>query len=197
MSKIQSFQNLLKDKDVSVFCLQETKLYKPNQIRIEEVKKFVIYELLRQKSKGGGLCIGVHKDLSPVWVAQGDDEVECLVVEIWVEEFPIRILTAYGPQAGDTVERKQKFWDFLDREVNNALFSGAGLILQMDSNCHLGRDWIKDDVHEQNANGKLFANFLLRNPQLSLINALPICEGSLTRTVFWMCSLLVSVSYLM
>ena len=71
MSKIESFKKLLRDKEPSVFCLQETKLYKPNQIKTEEVKKFVIYELLRQKSKGGGLCIGVHKDLSPVWVAQG------------------------------------------------------------------------------------------------------------------------------
>ena len=63
MSKIDSFKNLLRDKEPSVFCLHETKLYKPNQIKTEEVKKFVIYELLRQKSKGGGLCIGVHRDL--------------------------------------------------------------------------------------------------------------------------------------
>ena len=99
-----------------MFCLQETKLAKPNKIKGEELKNFIVYELLRQKSKGGGLCIGVHKDLCPVWISQGDDEVECLVVEVWLEDFPIRIITAYGPQVGDFCERKRKFWDFLDRE---------------------------------------------------------------------------------
>ena len=42
------------------------------------------------------ICIGVHKDLRSVWIAQGD-EVECLEVEVWVDDFPIRVLVAYGP----------------------------------------------------------------------------------------------------
>ena len=44
--------------------------------------------------------MGVHKDLRPVWVAQGDDEVECLAVEVWVEDFPIHVLVQYGPIRG-------------------------------------------------------------------------------------------------
>ena len=181
MSKLESFKKLLRDKDPSVFCLQETKLYQPNKIKTEEVKNFIMYELLRKNSKGGGLCIGVNKDLCPVWVAQGDDEVECLVVEIWVEDFPIRIITAYGPQLGDSSDRKQKFWNFLDNEVNNAFNCGSGVLIQMDSNSHLGKEVIENDVNDQNVNGRLFCEFLDRNPQLSLINSLPICEGKITR----------------
>ena len=41
--------------------------------------------------------IGLLKELNPVWVAQGDNEVEFLSVEIWVEDFPVRVVTAYGP----------------------------------------------------------------------------------------------------
>ena len=107
--------------------------------------------------------------------------MECLVVEVWVEEFPIRIITAYGPQVGDASDRKQKFWDFLENQVNNAFNSGAGMIIQMDSNSHLGEEIIENDVNEQNVNGKMFADFLDRNPQLSLINSLPVCEGKITR----------------
>ena len=110
---LESFENLLIEENPSVFCIQETKFRKANQIKTNSTKHFTTYELLRKNSSGGGLCIGVHKDLKPFWVAQGDDEVEVLVVEIWVNEFPDRIVTTYGPQASDSKERKQKFWDFL------------------------------------------------------------------------------------
>ena len=63
MSKIDSFEKLLVDENPLVFCIQETKLKKPNQIKTNSSKNFTIYELLRKNSNGGGLCIGVHKDL--------------------------------------------------------------------------------------------------------------------------------------
>ena len=52
----------------------------------------------------------VKADLSPVWVSEGDDVTEVLVVEIHIEERKIRILNCYGPQSGDSIERKNKFW---------------------------------------------------------------------------------------
>ena len=58
--------------------------------------------------------MGVHKDLQTVWVAQGDDDLECLAVEVWVEGFPIRVVVAYGPQLGDNADKKQNFWEFIE-----------------------------------------------------------------------------------
>ena len=164
-----------------MFCIQETKLKKQNKIKTESSKKFTIYELNRKEKSGGGLCIGVLKDLRPVWVAQGDDEVECISVEIWVDDFPIRVVTAYGPQLGDKLERKQKFWDFIQREAQNAFDQGSGFILQMDSNAHIGKEMLEEDPNPQNLNGKLFCEFMERMPHLNLINALPLCEGSISR----------------
>ena len=40
-----------------------------------------------------------------------------MTVEVWVADFPIRIITAYGPQIGDSKERKQNIWEALEREV--------------------------------------------------------------------------------
>ena len=83
LNKLESFEDLLIKKEPSIFCLQETKVKRANQITTESSKKFTIYELIRKKSNGGGLAVGVHKDLQPAWVDQGDDEVEALVVELW------------------------------------------------------------------------------------------------------------------
>ena len=65
--------------------------------------------------------------------------------------------------------------------MNIAHTVGAGFILQMDSNAHLGKDIVKNDVNDQNLNGKLFAQFLERMPNLTLINSLDLCEGTITR----------------
>ena len=180
MSKLRSFEKLLEDENPTVFCLQETKIRKSNQIT-QSCRNYTLYELHRKNSNGGGLCIGIQKDLKSVWISQGDDEVECLAVEIWADDFPVRIVTGYGPQLNDSEERKQKFWEYIEKEADNADKAGAGFILQMDSNSHLGKEIIKEDVNEQNANGRLFASFLERMPQLTLINSLPLCEGIITR----------------
>ena len=159
LCKLESFEALLQVERPSVFCVQETKVRKKNMIKTESTRNYEIYELLRTNKDGGGLCIGVSKDLQPSWVDEGDDEVECLSVEIWVNGFPIRIVTAYGPQLGDTAERKQKFWEFLDTQARQAYENGSGFILQMDSNSHLGQKVIKDGPNNQNANGKLFCDY--------------------------------------
>ena len=61
-----------------------------------------------------GLC-------GSVWVSEGDDEVEILVIEAHIENYPIRIINAYGPQESDSIERKSSFWSRLHTEVNDAM----------------------------------------------------------------------------
>ena len=51
----------------------------------------------------------------------------------------------------------------------------------MDGNLWAGKGIINNDPKKQNQNGKLFEEFLLRNPHLSVVNALTICEGDITR----------------
>ena len=52
----------------------------------------------------------------------------------------------------------------------------------MDGNLHAGPDLIEKDHNKQNQNGKIFMDFLRRNPQLTVINTLDICEGLITRS---------------
>ena len=52
----------------------------------------------------------------------------------------------------------------------------------MDGNLHAAPDLMENDPNRQNQNGKIFMEFLERNPQLSVINALDICYGLITRS---------------
>ena len=83
-------------------------------------KNYQIYYLAREKSQGGGLAIGISKELESTLVREGNDQIEALVVQITVEKFPIRIVTAYGPQENETKEKKEEFWNFLEEEATKA-----------------------------------------------------------------------------
>ena len=50
-----------------------------------------------------------------------------------------------------------------------------------DSNSHLGQEVIKNDPNPQNANGKIFMDFLARNKSLQVLNCQKECEGGITR----------------
>ena len=182
-SKFDSFDKLLSEIIPGVFFIQETKLRKEGKIKTENASKYQIYERLRKSSRGGGLALGVHHDLKPAWVGEGENEIESLSVEICVEEdFRIRCVAAYGPQeAGPSMEEKLRFWAHLDAEVQAAENNGTGFILQMDANLWAGPELIPGDPNKQNVNGKLFQQFLQRNSHLVCVNSLEMCEGLITR----------------
>ena len=81
----------------------------------------------------------------------------------------------------DQKYRKDKFWDYLDSEVKNATINGAGFVLQMDGNLWAGKGILRNDPRNQNQNDKYFEKFLHNNPILTVVNALPLCTGLITR----------------
>ena len=114
-------------------------------------------------------------------VRQGDDEVECITIEVKAGSTRIRCVNGYGPQLGDTQKRKEMFWKYLDREVVEANYEDLGLVIEIDSNCWAGNNLIPKDPNIQNSNGKLLEMFLNRNKGIHLVNSLPICKGLITR----------------
>jgi len=103
------------------------------------------------------------------------------VTEIAVQNFKVRCVTAYGPQSMEKTEKKVKFWAKLGQEVEDAMLTNRGFILQMDSNSHLGDSIIKGDPCKLDQNGVHFLNFLQKYPHLQLVNSMPITEGLITR----------------
>ena len=180
-SKLQSLDHVMKTLNPSVLCIQETKLRKAGKIKNENSKNFVVFELTRKHSHGGGLATLVKPELHPVFIAEGDDQVEILVVQIRVENLQIRVINAYGPQECDSLERKSLFWARLHSEVLEASEANCAVFLQMDGNLHCGEEVISGDPNVTNANGKLFRTFLNNNQSIALLNRSDKCQGKITR----------------
>ena len=178
-SKLPTFKKIIRELDPSMFFVQETKFKEEGKIKISD---YVIFEKVRNaKNNGGGLAIGCKPDLNPVWVREGEEDLETLSVNIFVKNLKIRCCTGYGYQEGEIKEKKDAFWQYLDTEVLEAKNDGAGLIIQMDGNLWAGKTLIKNDPRPQNSNGRMFQQFLDRNLHLTVVNSLNICEGLITR----------------
>ena len=180
-SKQKSFENVLNRIKPQVWTIQETKL-KPNEtIKCEALDHYQVYYLSRQESQGGGLALGVLKELESTLIREGDDNTEILSVQVVVGDISIRVVSGYGPQENANISIKEKFWEFLEEEINQAHIENQGLLLQMDGNLHAGPQLLEKDPNPQNKNGKMFMNFLERNPNLIVVNTLDICQGLITR----------------
>ena len=177
-SKLFTFKKMLAELKPSVFLVEETKFKEEGKLKIEN---FIIFELVRETKDGGGLALGCVKELNPVLVRKGDDDVEAMTVDINVKPMTIRCCVAYGCQENSRIEKKNKFWDFIEEEVSSAWNLGYGFILQFDGNLWAGPEIVPGDPRQQNNNGKLFRDFLARNPNLKVVNSLELCEGLVTR----------------
>ena len=119
--------------------------------------------------------------LNPVLLFQWNDEIECMTVEITTGLTRLRCVVGYGPQLSDSQIRKEQFRRYLDQEVCSAKDEGAGLVIEVDSNAWAGKQLIPRDPNIQNGNGKVLENFLKKNTNMTIVNALPLCEGTITR----------------
>ena len=98
MSKLASLSYIISELKPSLITLQETKLKQPGKLSSKVHKNYVIFELCRKNSQGGGLATIVDRSLNPVFISEGDDKEEILVVQIRVNNLPLRIINCYGPQ---------------------------------------------------------------------------------------------------
>ena len=156
--KIMTFKKVINELQPSIFFIEETKYKDVGKFKLEN---YVIFELVREsRDGGGGLALGCVKELQPVWLREGDDNVETLSINISIRSMNIRCCVAYGCQENDSVERKEAFWKYLDEDVLQAANSGSGFILHFDGNLWAGCDIIPGDPRPQNRNGKLFQEFL-------------------------------------
>ena len=118
--------------------------------------------------------------LEPVFISEGDDTTEILVIEINLG-IKIRCVNGYGPQENDLYSKKEKFWERIGLEAEEALINGKGFIVQMDGNLHCGPDIVPGDPNPINTNGKLLQQFLEKYPHLNVVNSTTLCEGTITR----------------
>ena len=177
-SKMNSFKNVVRQLKPSIFFVEETKLKRQGKLKLEN---YEIFELNRKNKQGGGIAIGMVKELKPVWISEGDDNIEVLTIEAEIDGVKTRCVGAYGPQEYERLENKKAFWNRLSIEVEDALENEAGFILQMDGNLWGGPEIVKNDPNPCNENGKFFKIFLNKYPHLKVVNSMNLCEGVITR----------------
>ena len=160
--------------------IQETKLRRKNEI---EVLGYDLYEKPRKDKNGGGILIGVRKDLGsiPVVVSKRDDDEEILTIEIDLKHVKIRFLTAYGPQEGASEDKINKFYATLEEEILCCEQDGCGLIAEMDCNAKLGKEIIKGDPNNMSVNGKILWDLIERRDCM-VVNTSEKCKGIITRS---------------
>ena len=116
-SKMDSFDKLLFDLKPSIWMIQETKRKQTSpKMRSENLINYQVFEMLRTKTKeeggkgqnGGGLAIGALHDLKPMLVHQGNDEIECITIQLTTGPTTFRCVVGYGPQNDDSHERKKQ-----------------------------------------------------------------------------------------
>ena len=73
------------------------------KIRLDDC---IIFERVRKnRDGGGGLAVGCIKELKPIWVREGEEQVEALSVEISVKTMKIRCCAAYGCQETYAIQK--------------------------------------------------------------------------------------------
>ena len=122
--------------------------------KIQISGNYQIYELTRKTKGGGGLAIGVMDELEPIWVGEGDDETEVIIIEVNMNGLQVTCLNGYAPQENSLMDKKVKFWARLGFEVEEAANNNKAFLLQMDGNLHIGPEVILGDPNPCNVNGK-------------------------------------------
>ena len=179
-AKWNTWRKVIRQSQATVWTMQETQCTQVNSLKMDDLD-FIVYEKVRDTKLGGGVAIAAKKDLNPTWISEGEKDVEAITIDIHPKNMVISCTSAYGPQLRDNIEKKNRFWSYLDKIADNAWDEGKGFYLKGYLNAWLGNNIIKGDPNKQNENGKMFHNFLKRHPQLTVANALPICQGIITR----------------
>ena len=178
LGKQDSLKNNILHFLPGVFFIQESKVSRKGQIKIEN---YEIFEVVRPNCPtGGSILTGVHKNLNPVFISGGEENIEILVVQARIGSHDCRFINGYGPQEYEKLEDRISFYTRLEQEVVNGKLFDKLICIQMDANAKLGKECIPGDPHARSGNGDLLFEFCERN-NLVICNTTDLCQGTITR----------------
>ena len=71
------------------------------------------------RNSGGCLLTAIVNELNAVLI-EVDEKVDIIMVEIDSPIGKARIMNCYGPQEYNCLEEREKFWNKLEEEIDNA-----------------------------------------------------------------------------
>ena len=137
---------------------------------------------MRDKNKGGGLCVGIRHSLYQSVMVDSGDNAQFITVHLngTNKTYSTRLILAYGPQENEADDVKDLFYQNLSLQIKKALISGSNVILAGDINAKLGSKIIALDQCDMSANGKRLYDVYTKYDLVPL-NSLEICSGVFTR----------------
>ena len=151
-NKVESLLNNISCFKPSIITLQETKLNTKGMVRLNG---YEIFEQIRTDKGGGGLLTAVDENLDPEIVTEG-------TVQIKAGEINIRVINAYGPQEDVGTAETVQFWLDLEEEIITAKDNNCWVLVQLDANAKVGKDFIENDPHTITGNGVLLSDVVNR-----------------------------------
>ena len=144
LSKGESLVNEIHATSANIVTVQETHCTRKGRIKMHP--SFVIFEAIRKAKHGGTMC-AVHDDYSPKLIEEYNDPFELLVVEIETKVNSVRLITGCGPQENWDEGKRVSFFIALESEIVKAEIAGTSIIIEMDANAKLGKQYIPNDTH--------------------------------------------------
>ena len=185
LGKLDSLKsNISFFKNPTCINIQETKLRFHGQVKLDG---YQIFESVRT-GMGGGLLTAVSQDIEPVLISTGNENIEMIVVQGRIGKYNIRMFNCYGPQEVNQSQRPKaeqeeivtSFWIELEKEIIKAKDDDVLVVVQMDANAKVGKDYIKDDPNYKSDNGRLLLG-LVERQNLRILNSSNQCLGVVTR----------------
>ena len=136
-SNADSLQQLIEEQRADIVLLTETKVYAESAINI---KGFQTFSAVRDKNKGGGLCVGIRHGLYQYVMVDSGDNAQFITVHLngTNKTYSTRLILAYGPQENEADDVKDLFYQNLSLQIEKTLISGSNVILAGDINAKLG-----------------------------------------------------------
>ena len=158
--KKNSFYLVIDELKPSCVMLQETKLYRKGQVKIDN---YDIFETIRSYNEGGGLLTAIHKKFNPVHIPISSSSKlseNILVIEADFCGRRVRYINVYGLQENSAISDKAEFLAILDEIIQCTLDQGHYCCIQMDGNAKFGNEVIKGDPYDMSNNGKLLFDLI-------------------------------------
>ena len=173
--KLNSLKRAIEVFNPAVIMLQETKMKKIGNIRLQGFKNF---EKLRENNEGGGLMTIVHEKMDPILIP--NEHSEFLEVDISGQFGEIRTINCNGPQETLNIEARNVFFIEFETRIITAKENQILICIQFDANSKFGKSIIPGDPNEMSSNGKFLLDILTRQ-NLMIVNSTDKCFGIITR----------------
>ena len=129
-----AYNSSLRNKEL--ILLTETIVYAESAINIKGLQTF---SAVRDKNKGGGLCVGIRHSLYQSVMVDSGDNAQFITIHLngTNKTYSTRLILPYGPQENEPDDVKDLFYQNLSLQIEKALIGGSNVILADDINAKL------------------------------------------------------------